>query len=95
MNGNIMKKQVQVYYTGRVQGVGFRFTAERLAGQLGIAGRVRNLAGGRVEIVASGKESDLKDFLQRIQDYFSEYIQDVDISWIEPAGEFSGFKVQF
>ncbi len=47
-----MKKQVRVYYSGRVQGVGFRFTAESIANDLGVTGWVKNSRDGGVEIVA-------------------------------------------
>ncbi|PIZ27735.1 acylphosphatase, partial [Candidatus Berkelbacteria bacterium CG_4_10_14_0_8_um_filter_42_34] len=45
-------RQLQAYFTGRVQGVGFRYTAADLADELGIVGRVRNLQDGRVELLA-------------------------------------------
>jgi len=47
-----MAKRAHVYYSGSVQGVGFRFTAEDLARQNNLTGWVKNLADGRVEIVA-------------------------------------------
>ena len=51
-----MKKRIHVYYEGRVQGVGFRFTSEYVAQQLKLTGWVKNLPDGRVELVAEGKE---------------------------------------
>lgn len=90
-----MTKQVHVYYSGRVQGVGFRFTAQDLAGESGVLGRVRNLRDGRVELVAEAEEDILKDFLKRIDKYFSAYIQDKDIQWQEATGEFREFGLGF
>ena len=43
-----------VHYTGRVQGVGFRFTTCRLAESFAVAGRVKNLPDGRVRVVVEG-----------------------------------------
>ncbi len=90
-----MKKQIHAYYTGRVQGVGFRFTAQDIAVELGVAGWVKNLRDGRVEIAAEAEEKTLKDFLARVNQYFSQYIQDVDLEWLEPTAEFKEFSIAF
>lgn len=90
-----MKRQVHVYYSGRVQGVGFRFTTEDIANDLGITGWVRNLTNGRVEVLAEGEEGVLKDFLDRIKQYFSRYIQDVEVRWQEATDEFKDFGINF
>ena len=90
-----MKKQIHVYYSGRVQGVGFRFTAEDIANDLEICGWVKNLRDGRVEVVAESEEEVLKNFLSRINQYFSRYIQDVDTQWLPATGEFKDFGIEF
>ncbi len=90
-----MKKQIHAYYSGRVQGVGFRFTAQDLARDLGVGGWVKNLRDGRVEVVAEAEEEALKDFLERINKYFGRYIQDTDVKWLEAAGEFEDFGIRF
>ena len=90
-----MKKQIHVYYSGRVQGIGFRFSAERIAIELGICGWVKNLADGRVEIVAEAEQDKLQQFLERIADDFSRYIRNAEVSWLDPTEEFSDFGVRF
>jgi acylphosphatase len=90
-----MRKQIHVFYSGRVQGVGFRFTAEDIARDLRITGWVRNLRNGQVEVVAEAEEEALKDFLDKINQYFSRYIHDVDIKWQEATGEFKEFGLRF
>jgi acylphosphatase len=55
------------YVSGRVQGVGFRFFAERTAGNLGIGGYVRNLYDGRVEVYAAGSAEQLDALRNALQ----------------------------
>ena len=93
-SNRVMRKQLHVYFTGRVQGVGFRFTAQDIAGALGVAGWVKNLRDGRVEIVAEAEEETLKDLLERINSYLDRYIQDRDIEWLPPTGEFKDFRIR-
>ena len=88
-------KRLHAYYSGSVQGVGFRFTAERVAASLGLTGWVRNLRDGRVEIICEGKESALKDFQDKIGSVFKDYIRHCDIEWDEARGQFSGFDIRF
>ncbi len=90
-----MLRRIHVFYSGRVQGVGFRFTTEDLARDSRVTGWVRNLRGGQVELVAEAEESVLKDFLSRIEQYFRSYIQAADIQWQEPTGEFRDFGIRF
>ena len=90
-----MLKRVEAIYSGRVQGVGFRFTAESIAAKSGVRGWVKNLNDGRVEVAAEAEEKALKDFLQGIDQYFSRYIQNVDIQWKAPTGEFKSFEIRF
>lgn len=90
-----MKKRVQVYYSGTVHGVGFRFTVERAARQLGLTGWVKNLSDGRVEVVCEGKEEELYVFLEKIRHTMGGYIAKEDIDWLEQSGEFEGFEIRF
>ena len=57
------KIQAHIIYKGRVQGIGFRFTVERVALNLGVVGWVKNLANGNVEVVAEAEEETIKNFL--------------------------------
>ena len=90
-----MNKRVQVYYSGRVQGVGFRFTAEAVAVKLGLSGWVKNLADGRVELVAEAKEELLNKLLLNIDQELSSYIRQKDVHWSEANGEFNAFQIRF
>jgi acylphosphatase len=88
-----MNKQVHVLYTGRVQGVGFRFTVEEIAEQLGVKGWVRNLRNGQVELLGQAQEGILDDFLSRIKETFAGHIQSADINWDEATQSFDGFEI--
>ncbi|PIQ88261.1 MAG: acylphosphatase [Candidatus Omnitrophica bacterium CG11_big_fil_rev_8_21_14_0_20_42_13] len=88
-------KRLHVYYSGSVQGVGFRFTVERIALDLGIAGWVKNLRDGRVEVVGEADEKVLRELLGGISDYFKKYITDTDIAFSSATGEFKDFAIKF
>jgi acylphosphatase len=90
-----MKKQVHAYYSGRVQGVGFRFTARSIAEELGVLGWAKNLRDGKVEIVAEAPEEALQEFLDKITQCFSRYIQDSEINWQAASGNFKDFQIAF
>lgn len=82
-----------VYYSGEVQGVGFRYTAATLAADYAVAGFVRNLADGRVELVAEGSQEELNDFLAKIAKTMRRYIRQADIHSSPSTGEFRGFEI--
>ncbi len=90
-----MKKQLQLFYSGKVQGIGFRYTVMDIASQLKICGWVKNLDDGRVEIIAEASEDMLNNFLQEISQHFSGYIKDLTTKWLPASGEFRDFQVQF
>ena len=89
-----MLKRVEVHYAGRVQGVGFRFTAERLATAYGLHGFVRNLSDGRVELVVEGEESAINTVLETIRRELDRYLETIADHWLEPTGEFKGFTIR-
>ncbi len=57
---------VQVLYEGNVQGVGFRYSVKQIAKGFDVVGWVKNLRGGRVELQASGEETEVRAFLDAI-----------------------------
>ncbi len=57
---------LQVFYEGKVQGVGFRWTVKRIATGYDITGWVRNLPDGRVELLAMGESGEVREFLRGI-----------------------------
>jgi acylphosphatase len=88
-------QRIRIFYSGRVQGVGFRYTAVDLALKLKINGWVRNLPDDRVEILAQADENDLEIYQQQIMQAMSSYITEQS-SNVEPIGdELAGFKILY
>jgi acylphosphatase len=76
--------------------VGFRFTAQRLARGFDVAGYVRNLPDGRVELVAEGDSAEIDGFLEVVRDELDHYIRDVTVeSCPPPPGPFTGFTIRY
>ena len=84
-----------ILYSGTVQGVGFRYTAEHLARRCPVTGYVRNLRDGRVEVVAEGAPADLRTFDAAIEEAMSGYISDRQVTEDPATGEFRGFSIRF
>jgi acylphosphatase len=85
---------MHIWYTGRVQGVGFRFTACRVAAEYEVVGRVWNLPDGRVELFAEGTQETLQAFREGIRDAgLRAFIRDEQVDWSEATGEFRGFEI--
>ena len=82
------------YFSGRVQGVGFRYTVQNLALQYDVRGFVRNLADGRVELVMEGPENDMVGLVEDINQKLNGYIKKVDKSTSPATGEFKQFSVK-
>jgi len=85
----------RIVFTGHVQGVGFRFTTVRLARGFEVAGTVRNLPDGRVEVVAEGPPAQIDAFVDAVREAMSGYIRHVERQTESATGGFSGFDVAF
>ncbi len=83
------------YFSGRVQGVGFRFTAEAIAAGFSVTGFVRNLADGRVELVAEGTPAELDRFQRSLEQSMRSNIREVTAADAPATGEFTGFSLAF
>ena len=83
-----------IFYSGRVQGVGFRYTTKTVATGFEITGTVRNLPDGRVELVAEGQRDELDAFRAALHDAgLAGFIRDEQVSWAEPENKFRGFEI--
>ncbi len=82
-----------VRYSGRVQGVGFRYTAQHLASGFAVAGHVRNLPDGDVELVAEGEADEVERFLAAVAARMAGHIRQTVAADAPPEGR-SGFHIR-
>src|SRR5262245_26068241 len=82
-----------VYYSGKVQGVGFRATTADIAKNHPITGWVKNLADGRVQLLVEGPEEAVDKFLKAVRTRWQANIEKEQIEAQTPSGKLDGFKV--
>jgi acylphosphatase len=88
------RSRMLIFYSGNVQGVGFRYTVKSTAAGFEVTGTVRNLLDGRVELIAEGPAEELAAFRTAIHESeMKHWIRTEDVSWSEAAGEFRGFEI--
>ena len=90
-----MQIRRHVYYSGSVQGVGFRYAAANLARGRGLGGWVRNLRDGRVELVVEGDEGAVERFLEDVAEAMGGYIGQAECCEEPPPGGKMGFRVTY
>jgi acylphosphatase len=83
----------RVFFSGQVQGVGFRLTAVRVARSFAVTGWVRNLADRRVELVAEGTAAELEAFLAALSQQMAGYVRSIDQRTEPATGEFPDFGI--
>jgi len=88
------RQQREVYYAGRVQGVGFRYTVRSLAGRFEVTGFVRNLPDGRVHLVAEGPPDQIAALLDAVKAEMGYYIRETNETERAATGRFRSFEVR-
>jgi len=83
-----------VFFSGHVQGVGFRYTAKNVALQFDVSGYVRNLPDGRVELVAEGTPDELNSLIEAVKDKMSTFVRRADVHESPATGEFQDFSIR-
>ncbi len=84
-----------IIFTGRVQGIGFRFTALDIANRYRLTGLVRNLPEGTVEMIAQGPSDDIADCIRDIKEAFEGYIRETKTEEIPQDPKYTDFKITF
>ncbi|HEY1847877.1 MAG TPA: acylphosphatase [Opitutaceae bacterium] len=82
------------YYTGRVQGVGFRYAALQVAREFEVSGYVSNLPDGRVVLEAEGQKDEVDRYIDAVGEKMDGYIRKVDRHGAGRSPQFSGFSIR-
>ncbi|HID94642.1 MAG TPA: acylphosphatase [Candidatus Latescibacteria bacterium] len=88
--------RAHIIVSGVVQGVGYRFFAQRVALNLGLTGYVRNLPNGKVEVEVEGKQGPVDEFIRELRrGPWSAHVTALSVEWSEYRGQFEGFQIRF
>ena len=86
---------MQVFYEGNVQGVGFRWSVRNVAKGFDVTGSVRNLADGRVELLAAGAQDEVRAFLDAIlESELRSHIRKQSETALTDHPPFRGFEIR-
>jgi len=83
----------QIFFSGKVQGIGFRARTHKIAEAHQVFGFVKNLEDGRVELWIEGEEEDLDHFEHTVEQSMRNFIADIDSSEVDPK-DFEVFEIQ-
>lgn len=92
MNMNQIHRE-EVIFTGRVQGVGFRYSTRQVAKEFEVTGKVANLADGRVHLVAEGERREIDAFVTSVEERMHAHIRKVERRPLAGAREFRDFEI--
>jgi acylphosphatase len=82
------------YFSGHVQGVGFRYATLQIAKEFDVAGFVRNLPDGRVQVEAEGQTTEVEAFVTEIGERMHGYVRKTERSSGKREPQFSGFTIR-
>jgi acylphosphatase len=84
----------EVFFSGRVQGVGFRYTTLQVAREFDVAGCVRNLADGRVQLEIEGRADEVERFISALGDRMHGHIRNTERNARPRPAQFRGFEIR-
>jgi acylphosphatase len=90
-----MQQRRIVWFSGAVQGVGFRYTTLSVARRFDVTGYVRNLRDGRVELVVESEPPQGELFIEAVRQEMADYIRSVEEKTEPAKGTFRDFSVKF
>ncbi|MEM1159067.1 MAG: acylphosphatase [Verrucomicrobiota bacterium] len=84
----------RIFYTGHVQGVGFRFSVKQIVAGFDICGTVRNLPDGRVELFVQGDVGEVNDLISEVdQSHLNGFIKQREETEVAPDPAIRGFSI--
>jgi len=83
-----------VYFTGHVQGVGFRYSTLQVAKEFEVTGRVGNQPDGRVQLEVEGNQTEIHAFVAAVEERMHGYIRRVERSSAQRSAQFHDFHIQ-
>lgn len=89
-----MKQRWKIFFSGHVQGVGFRFQTRTVAQRFDVTGWVANLSNGDVQVVAEGEPAELQRFVDEIHTAMGGFIRSTEIEKGTATAEFSRFEIR-
>lgn len=97
MTATSVVQHVTVYFTGYVQGVGFRYSARRIAHEFEVTGFVKNLSDGRLQLEVVGAPAEIDGFIAAIEERMHGHIRMTErLGAVAGATStnFSGFEIR-
>lgn len=92
----VRRSAAEILLEGLVQGVGYRYFAQRRAEGLGLSGYVMNLRDGRVRVRVEGDRESIEAFVRDLEKGPPlARAEKVSVSWVPPTGKHRGFTVRF
>ncbi len=85
----------RLIYSGHVQGVGFRYTTFRIAQSYDVAGYVKNLPDGNVEVLIEGPDRQVESIIDRLGDAMNDFIRSVKQQSLEPSNHYTKFSISY
>lgn len=92
MSDQGLHQRRRIYFSGRVQGVGFRATTCGIAEPLNVTGLVQNLNDGRVLVIVEGPDAEIERFLEQLRRTMARHIKNEEEFREAPSGEFNEFQ---
>lgn len=88
-------KRWHIFFSGRVQGVGFRYTSRQVAQRYDVGGWVKNLPNGSVEMIVEGPPEQLKKYVADVAESTHGHVADMQVTKSDATGAFSAMEIRY